>query len=84
MRDDYIDSLAELRFDGGNMFDGDYPPGVTGKMIDRLDDPRCCDNCTHYDGTYCTKEWNNLDEDYLITERDKKNWNDFCDDWEAE
>ena len=54
------------------MFDGAYPPGVTGAMIDRLDIPDCCGNCRLYDGDHCMKEWNNFDRDYYLPERDDK------------
>ena len=66
------------------MFYGDYPPGVTGKMIDALENQCCCGNCTHYDGEHCMKEWNNLEDDYYIPERDDKESDDYCDDWECE
>lgn len=42
-----------------------------------------CDTCVLYDGTYCRKEWNNLDEDYKVEERDRKQPDDGCDDWEG-
>ena len=35
---------------------GDYPPGVTGAMIDNIDPveiPRRCENCTFYEETTC-------------------------------
>ena len=38
------------------MFDGSYPPGVTGKMIDGLDPvepPRFCGNCVFYEEKAC-------------------------------
>lgn len=72
------------------MFEGSYPPGVTGKMIDHYagEDYVCrCENCFHYDGGYCTKDWNNMDDDYMIPERDEKDPDDYCDDyvaWEEE
>ena len=65
------------------MFDGAYPPGVTGKMIDELENPCCCGNCSHYNGAYCTAGWNNMDEDYK-TEQDAKDPDDYCDDWESD
>ena len=43
-----------------------------------------CYNCLHYDGRYCTKDWNNLDPDYCIPERDSKDRFDCCDEWEAD
>lgn len=69
------------------MFDGAYPPGVTGKMIDDYFeglDGECCGNCSHFNGTYCTKEWNNMDSDYCIPDRDEHDEDDYCDDWEEE
>ena len=67
------DSLAELRFDEDNPY---Y------QYFD--DEVKCCDNCIHFDGRYCTKELNNLDDTYLIPERDKRSGNDLCDDYEPE
>ena len=67
------------------MFDGAYPPGVTGAMIDHYageDNKRRCENCLYFDGTYCIREWNNADEDYLISERDEREPDDYCDDYE--
>lgn len=66
------------------LFEGSYPPGVTGKMIDYLDDGRCCDNCRYYNGDYCIREWNNADESYKLTERDARKPEDYCDYWESE
>ena len=68
------------------MFDGAYPPGVEGWMLDLLeaDVKECCGSCMHYNGTYCTKEWNNMDSDYCIPHRDEKDPEDNCDDWEGE
>jgi hypothetical protein len=41
-----------------------------------------CGNCWNYNGTYCTKEWNNNDESYLNKERDSKDPDDeACEDW---
>ena len=67
------------------MFEGSYPPGVTGQMIDQYfgaDIPECCGTCFYYDGTYCMKDWNNLDRDYCIPDRDEKEESDYCDDYE--
>ena len=67
------------------MFEGAYPPGVTGKMIDALEgDGRCCDNCRYYNGDCCTREWNNAEEDYKVTERDERDPEDYCDEYESE
>lgn len=41
-----------------------------------------CGTCTHYDGSRCTKDWNNLDEAYYIPERDDKKHSEWCDDYE--
>ena len=66
--------------------DGSYPPGITGKMVDDYfgdgDAWQCCGNCWHYDGDRCTKLWNNHDEDYYLPERDDKDPQDICDDYE--
>ena len=66
------------------MFDGAYPPGVTGAMIDRLDIPDCCGNCRLYDGDHCMKEWNNFDRDYYLPERDDKQPDEWCKDYEGD
>lgn len=65
------------------MFEGAYPPGVTGKMIDALENPYCYDNCRLYNGEYCIREWNNADESYKLTERDARHPDDSCDNWEG-
>lgn len=65
------------------MKEGAYPPGVTGKNIDQLEEPMCCGSCRYYDGDYCTAQWNNADRDYCVPERDSRNPDDFCDDWEG-
>ena len=41
-----------------------------------------CFNCRHYNGAACTKEWNNLDLYYYVPQRDDKEPDDFCEDWE--
>ena len=68
------------------MMDGSYPSGVAGYMLDDYfrdgDAWQCCGNCAHYNGTYCTKLWNNMDEDYCVPERDKKEEDDCCEDHE--
>ena len=63
------------------MLDGSYPPGVEGWMIDDGTD-QCCATCKHYNGDYCTKEWDDNDPDCCIPERDEKAEDDYCDDWE--
>lgn len=45
---------------------------------------RCCDTCREYDGDRCTKFWNNLDPAYYIPDRDDKDPDDYCEDWEEE
>lgn len=72
------------------MFEGAYPPGVTGAMIDRLEgrgepDP-ACKRCIYYDPRYeaCNRDWNNLDESYYIPDRDDRNEDDSCDDYELD
>lgn len=66
------------------MFDGAYPPGVTGAMIDKLENRCCCENCRFYNGNYCTKEWNNADEEYCVPARDEKDSDDYCEDWDGD
>ena len=60
------------------------PPGcVEPEEIDEMFIPEpCCRYCTHYNGDYCTKDWNNMDESYCITDRDEKDEYDVCDDYE--
>ena len=41
-----------------------------------------CWNCKLYNGDYCTKLWNNLDECYKDTERDERRPDESCEDWE--
>lgn len=44
---------------------------------------RRCGNCAHFNGNYCTLEWNNLDESYKNEDRDRRDPSDDpCDDWE--
>ena len=70
------------------MFDGAYPPGVTGEMIDRLEgrgEPEpACKHCIFFDFRYeaCNREWNNLDESYYIPDRDDRDENDSCEHYE--
>ena len=43
----------------------------------------CCGNCKEYNGSYCTKYWNNMDDCYKVVERDSKDPEDPpCEDWE--
>lgn len=44
-------------------------------------EPRC-EYCTEYDGNRCMKEWNNADDCYYVPERDDKEPDDCCDDYE--
>lgn len=55
-------------------------------MIDALEhgDGRYCENCRHYNGDYCLKDWNNADESYRLTERDEHGPGDYCDDFDGE
>lgn len=45
-------------------------------------DMKCCGNCINYVGDYCIKDWNNMDESCKDAERDAKDPDDYCDDWE--
>jgi hypothetical protein len=87
MRSSWRFSERAICKEGCSVFEGAYPPGVTGKMIDDFYganvDP-CCGNCIHFDGDYCTKDWNNMDRDYCVPWRDSKNETDCCDDWELD
>lgn len=73
------------------MFEGAYPPGVTGADIDRYfgDDipdmyipDDCCEYCNEYDGSHCMKRWNNLDKSYYNPDLDDKEPEDCCEDYE--
>ena len=41
-----------------------------------------CGSCVHYDGNRCMKCWSDLDEEYYIPDRDDKNEDECCDDYE--
>ena len=43
-----------------------------------------CWNCKTYNGDFCTKLWNNLDECFKDTMRDLREPSDCCDDWEED
>lgn len=46
---------------------------------------KCCGNCWSYNGDYCTKNWNNADEDYCNPERDSREPEDEpCEDWKLD
>lgn len=53
------------------MFDGAYPPGVTGKMIDEFYDPveppRNCGNCMFYEERTCGYVCSVLEAEYSDT-----------------
>ena len=57
--------------------------GELGKS-DEYEGPRECNFCIHYDGNHCTKDWNNMDGSYYIPDRDDKNGDDTCDDFELD
>lgn len=41
----------------------------------------CCGNCYNWDGSHCTKDWNNLDPSYRKPD-DDRDPDEFCDDHE--
>lgn len=41
-----------------------------------------CENCVHFYEPYCTLMWNNMDESYMIPDRDFRYPNETCSDWE--
>lgn len=42
-----------------------------------------CGNCWDFNGDYCTKYWNNADEDYCVQERDSREPDhEACEDWQ--
>lgn len=54
------------------------------ELVETVDIVPCCGNCSHYDGDHCMKDWNNLDKDYYIPDRDDKEPECVCDDWELD
>ena len=60
------------------------PPGcVEPEEVDDMFIPEpCCRYCTCFDGDYCTKFWNNMDESYCDPDRDGRDDYDYCDDFE--
>lgn len=51
-------------------------------MAEAVNGKPCCGNCKEYNGTFCMKEWNNLDECYKVAWRDAKEPDEWCEDWE--
>ena len=54
----------------------DYPPGVTGKMIDRLEciePPETCENCKFYEERTCGYICSLLEAEYLPKELNAMN-----------
>ena len=47
-------------------------------------EPHVCGNCDQYNGTYCTKYWNNMDDTYLDRDRDRRLTGETCDEWSCE
>lgn len=45
---------------------------------------KCCQNCRHYDGQYCTLNWNNCEEAYKIPCRDERYPEECCSEYESE
>ena len=45
------------------------------------DPPECCGTCRNFNGNFCTREWNNLDECYNVTWRDERIPEDWCEDY---
>ena len=43
---------------------------------------KCCQNCINYVDDCCWKDINNMDESLLDRERDAREPEDTCDDWE--
>ena len=70
-----------------NQHNSRYDSSISGNEAQGVSYVCRCENCFHYDGGYCTKDWNNMDDDYMIPERDEKDPDDYCDDyvaWEEE
>ena len=78
------------------MFDGAYPPGVEGWMLDYLDPaepPRNCENCMYYEERTCGYICGVKEAEYTAEELDSMsdeeymgkfgtNPDDYCDDHE--
>ena len=47
-------------------------------------EPHCCGNCDSFDGAYCMKSWNNLDEQYKDKDLDSREPTDTCDEWSGD
>lgn len=47
----------------------------------RIPEPSC-GSCVFYDGSHCTKDWNDLDITYYLPERDDREPYETCDDYE--
>ena len=45
---------------------------------------KVCGTCHYYNGTFCTIDWNDMDEAYKVTWEYEKSYNDTCDEWEME
>jgi len=40
-----------------------------------------CWNCLNFNGDFCTKDWNNMDECYKVAWRDERKPENYCEDW---
>lgn len=56
---------------------------MANEMSGDYENGRCCWNCRYYNGNACTVEWNNAEEEYYNPDRDDRDLNDYCDDWEG-
>lgn len=66
-----------------------YTSVYEARMIDRYGElepkgekENGCWNCKEYDGSHCMKNWDNLDPSYYVPDRDDKEPDDCCDDYE--
>lgn len=66
-----------------NQHNSRYEYSISGNKAQGVSSMFACKKCLHYNGRFCTKDWNNLEEDYLITERDEVDPDDFCDEYES-
>ena len=70
----YLDAAEEHYYESGQW--------LADELKKDLEQDRGCWNCMEYDGDRCMKYWNNAEPEYYIPDRDDKEPDDKCDDWE--
>ena len=84
----YSDEDNQPMFDELVMRRTTYSSAVEMRAAERGEDPsprrrkpaRVCGNCQNFNGLYCTKYWNNLDESFLDRDRDGRDPGDAAGD----